>query len=70
MSTFNPDLPFFGYGIFEPGELRYRRLQLFVDHLLTFKRGREIEAYKLIDSTEAPQHYRWATTTLSDPALG
>ena len=98
MSTFNPDLPFFSYGIFKPGELAYRRLQPFVEvspvralahgslwlrdglpllepnasgtvagYLLTFKPGREIEAYQLIDATEPPQHYRWVTITLSEP---
>jgi hypothetical protein len=36
-------------------------------YLLTFKPGQEIEAYQLIDSTEPPQHYRWATLTLSEP---
>ena len=99
MSTFNPDLPFFSYGIFKPGELAYRQLHPFVDafpvralvrgslwlrdglpllepngsstvpgYLLTFKPGREIEAYHLIDSTEPLQHYRWVTvTTLESP---
>jgi hypothetical protein len=98
MSAFNPDLPFFSYGIFKPGELAYRRLQPFVDgsplralvrgslwlrdglpllasdgpgtvagYLLTFKPGREIEAYQLIDATEPPQHYRWARLTLAEP---
>jgi hypothetical protein len=98
MSTFNPVLPFFSYGIFKPGALAYKRLQPFVDVspvralvrgsfwlwdglpllepngsgtvagcLLKFQPGREIEAYQLIDSTEPPQHYRWATLTLSKP---
>src|SRR5262249_52553915 len=100
MPTFKPDLPFFSYGIFKPGELAYRRLRPFVDgaparahvrgslwlrdglpllnpngsgsivgYLLRFKAGQEVVAYKLIDSAEPSQHYRWATITLSEPLL-